>query len=52
MDIRCSICGTAIGDTWVQIIVRDMMGDDFIDRVGFVDSPDCLTAYAVRVAKG
>ena len=52
MDLLCAICGTSIGDTWVQIIVRDKMGDVFIDRVGFVDSPDCLSTYAMKVAEG
>ncbi len=52
MEIRCAICGTPIGDTWVEIIVRDKMGDDLIHKVGFVDSSLCLVGYAEEVARG
>ena len=50
MEIRCVICGMAIGDTWVQIIVRDKMGEDYVHEVGFVDSTECLIKYTERVA--
>ena len=52
MGVTCSICGVAIGETWVEVIVRDKMGDDFIERVGFLDSSECLVAYAKRVEEG
>jgi len=52
MGVRCSICGSAIGDSWVEVIVRDEMMGDFVHKVGFLDSSDCLVAYAAEVAKG
>ena len=51
MEISCAICGSTIGDTWVEIIVRDTMGDDIIHKVGFVDTSTCLMRYAERVIK-
>ena len=51
MEIQCSICGNAIGDAWVEIIVRDKMGGDFVHAVGFVDTSECLIRYASEVAR-
>ena len=51
MEIRCVICSAKLEDTWVQIIVRDKMGEDYVHEVGFVDSTECLIKYTERVAR-
>ena len=51
MEISCAICGNTIQDAWVEIIIRDKMGDDFVHGVGFVDSSICLLTYAENVVK-
>ncbi len=48
---KCIICREPIGDAWVEIIVQDTMGEDLVQRVAFVDTYECLTAYAEKVAK-
>ena len=51
MGVSCSVCGNPIKNTWVEIIVRDEMLDEFIHLVGFLCSSACLLRYAEKVIK-
>ena len=51
MGVECIACGDPIGDTWVEIIIRDQMLDDFVHAVEFLCSSICLLEYAEQVIK-
>ena len=51
MGVNCATCGHPIEDTWVEVIVRDEMLDEFIHAVGFLCNSICLLRYAEQVIK-